>query len=140
MKTTIVIALLSLFILVCSILYYKESFVYFFPQSNTPSITPDYNPFHPAFSPERLDYIVNVPSKYKTNASKSWIVDAVVQCSSYSNGRVPTSEQDCPDSSFTYIDRDDYKGCAQLVQNTNYCMSDMYGNYLPNVTKLDVDT
>jgi hypothetical protein len=136
--------LISFCILILSIICYKraqsEEFVYFFPHSNTPSVTPDYNPFHPAFPPERLDYIINVPKEYKTNASKSWMVDAVVQCNSYSNGRVPESAQDCPDSSFTFIDRPDYKGCIQLVPNTNYCMSDKFGNYIPNIDKLNVDT
>lgn len=139
-QSILILAILALILLVYSIWKCSEPFVSFFPHPNTPSVTPDYNPFHPAFPPDRLNYIINVPSEYKTNASKSWMVDAVVQCASYSNGKVPTSDQDCPDSSFTYIDRDDYKGCAQLVPNTNYCMSNSFGTYLPNIDKLNVDT
>ncbi len=131
---------LSLIILVlCIIFIWGVTEEYsFFPTPNTPNITPDYNPFYPTFPPDKLDYVIDVPERYKTNASRSWISDAVEQCNSYSSGVVPMSVQDCPDSSFTFIDRPDYKGCIQLVQNTNYCMSDSYGNYKPNIAKLNV--
>ena len=56
----------------------------------------------------------------------------------------PQSEQDCPDSSFTFT-TDMSKlikgaaaisGCAQLVNNTAYCYSNEEGKYLPDLKKL----
>ena len=134
----LLVVLIIVYICIPSTSTQAEYYQSFFQRPNIPIITTDYNPFPTITPPERLPYILNVPDRYKTNASRAWIAEAVDQCSRYNKGYVPTSVQDCPDSSFTYIDRPEYKGCIQLVQNTNYCMSDAYGNYVPNIDKLNV--
>jgi len=119
--------------------YYQNTYSFIPPSS--PVITPNYNPFHTYISPQTAASLVNIPPKYKSFASQSWIANAVAQCNSYNTSSTfgaPKMPQDCPDSSFTYIDQPDYKGCIQLQTNSNYCMSDNFGNYRPNMDKLDV--
>ncbi len=132
-------------LLLISILFkeqlFKEHYSYSFIPSSSPIVTSDYNPFHTYISPDVASSIVTIPPEYKTKASQSWIANAVAQCNSYNTSSTfgaPQMPQDCPDSSFTYIDQPDYKGCIQLQTNSNYCMSDMFGNYKPNIDKLNV--
>jgi hypothetical protein len=122
------------------------------PGYNKVSISSDFNPFHTYIEPSKLDYLINVPKEYDTNASRSWLANKTFYCSQYNRSNTtgaPTMPQECPDSSFTYVDRigdfvqDDkyvdlnYPGCIQLKEGSNYCYSDMFGNYKPNVNVLN---
>lgn len=121
------------------------------PEYNKVSVAPYFNPFHTYIQPSELDYKINYPPEYKTNASKSWLANKAYYCSMYDKSYAPKEPQDCPDSSFTYVDNmgvfvhDDkytnynYPGCIQLKESTNYCYSTPFGNYLPNVEVLNVD-
>jgi len=149
-------SLLTMIIIICIIhlIISKEQYkqIIYNPGYNKVSVTPYYNPFHTYINPEKLNYIINVPDQYKTNASKSWLANTVYQCSQYDKDNAPEEPQDCPDSSFTYVDniglfvpqdtlknKNDlnYPGCIQLKENSNYCYSTPFGNYIPNVEVLN---
>ncbi len=120
---------------------FREHYSYSFIPSSSPVVTSNYNPFHTYISTDTASSIIKIPSEYKTSASQAWIANAVAQCNTYNTSNTfgaPQMPQDCPDSSFTYIDQPDYKGCIQLQTNSNYCMSDNFGNYKPNIEKLNV--
>ncbi len=141
--------IISLFIL-CNNEYFN--FTMYDPGFNKVSVAPYYNPFHTYINPEKLNYLISVPDEYKTDASKSWLANTVYQCSQYDKPYAPTEPQDCPDSSFTYVDRIgdfvpqsllknksdlNYPGCIQLKVNSNYCYSTPFGKYVPNVEVLN---
>ncbi len=133
--------------------YIKSEFftpIRFNPRYNKVSVASYYNPFYTYIPPTNLDYLIHVPPKYNTNASRSWLANKTFYCSQYNNPNIgsPQEPQECPDSSFTYVDRIgdfvndstldlNYPGCIQLKEGSNYCYSDMFGNYKPNVKVLD---
>jgi hypothetical protein len=146
-------SLLFIFIIISLyILYINEYFILYDPGFNKVSVAPYYNPFHTYINPEKLNYLISVPDEYKTDASKSWLANKVYQCSQYDKPYTPTEPQECPDSSFTFVDNIgkfvpqslikhksdlNYPGCIQLKENSNYCYSTPFGNYIPNVEVLN---
>ena len=141
-------------IIVIGLIYYfkeNESFgIQYNPGFNKVSVAPYYNPFHTYMDPLKLDYIIKVPDEYKSKASKSWLANKTYFCSKYNNktNGIPNEPQDCPDSSFTYVDNIgqfvpgtgknlNFPGCIQLKEGSNYCYSNEFGNYVPNVEILN---
>ena len=146
---SIVIGIIYLFIIKSKD---NESFdiIQYNPGYNKVSVSPYYNPFHAYMDPLKLDYIIKVPDEYKSNASKTWLANKTYICSNYDNksNGIPSEPQDCPDSSFTYVDNIgqfvpgsdnnlNYPGCIQLKEGSNYCYSNEFGDYVPNVEVLN---
>ena len=145
-----ILIIISLIILCCNQEHFDS--IIFNPGFNKISITPYYNPYHQYLQPSKLDYLIPNLDPNMSPVSKTWLANKTYQCSTYNNkdGLSPTQPQDCPDSSFTYVDdmsyfvpsiRDNptskYPGCIQLKINSNYCYSNPYGEYIPNVDVLE---
>jgi hypothetical protein len=83
------------------------------------------------------EYISQI--KIETN-----IEDAFNQCSRYNNGKIPQEVQDCPDSSFSFVNNiaefvpnsSNYSGCIQLKYPSNNCYNTSSGQYKPNLSML----
>ena len=70
--------------------------------------------------------------------------DSFKQCSVYNNGKIPQEVQDCPDSSFSFVNNiadfvpnsPNYSGCIQLKYPSNNCYNTTTGKYKPNLSML----
>lgn len=70
--------------------------------------------------------------------------DAFKQCSVYNNGKIPQEVQDCPDSSFSFVNNiadfvpnsPNYSGCIQLKYPSNNCYNTTTGKYKTNLSML----
>jgi hypothetical protein len=88
-------------------------------------------------------------NQYLTNTQKTdGYGEAINQCSKYNTRLSPTQVQDCPDSSFSFVnniadfvpnENNNYSGCIQLKYDGNACYNKMNsGEYVPNMEILKI--
>lgn len=117
---------------------YAPTSLYVLPQININSNTP---------WGQVTTHMVN-PTRTINNRYLDWKSIAQSTCSTYSGSIAPRSQQDCPDSSFTFVTDmgrlvggASGPGCIQLGTSSQpHCYSDSQGNYQPWWAKINASS
>ncbi len=130
-------------LLILSIIILLLAIVYWLQTNNYIELYRDVNyTFIPSDLPiGKLTPYQQYISQTKTETN---IKDAFNQCSHYNNDKIPQQVQDCPDSSFSFVNNiadfvpnsPNYSGCIQLKYPSNNCYNTINGEYKPNLSML----